>query len=112
MYQRKFRNHEEREAVCRGIVDVAVHFGFAMESLPMHHLYEVFERYTKNTHGGDLSGCLAADEIRLGSDLEFMLPGRRIKKPIVRLVKRSDIPPATEAPPTTIAVAPYSCGQN
>ena len=92
MSQRKFRNHEEREAVCKSIMDAAVRLGFVMDSLPMERLVEVLDRYTKNTHGGDLSGCLAADEIRLGSDLEYMLPGRRIKQPLVRLVERPDAP--------------------
>jgi hypothetical protein len=98
MSQRKIRNHEEREAVCRGIVDEAVRYGFALDSPPMHRLYEVFERFTQDTHGGDISGRLAADEIRKGSELEFVLPGRRIKKPVVRLVGHAE--PAEPKPKT------------
>lgn len=94
MRQRKFRDTAERDAVCRTVVDEAVRAGLALDSEPMTELFEAFAAYTNATHGGTMSGVIPADEIRPGAVLEFLLPGRRVLRPMVRLTtKRSSSPP-------------------
>ena len=93
MRQRKFRDTAERDAVCRTVVDEAVRAGLALDSKPMTELFEAFAAYTAATHGGTMSGAIPADEIRPGAVLEFLLPGRRVLKAMVRLTTKSSSPP-------------------
>ena len=90
MTQRKFRNAEERDAVCRQAASEAVRLGISMDSAPMIGLIEVFERYTSHDadHSGVYTGKIPADSIRgPGSFIEYILPARRIQKPMIRLTK-------------------------
>jgi hypothetical protein len=86
--QRKFRNKEERDANCRDVVSEAVRSGMSLDSEPMLALLAAFSKYADATTGADVAGEISADEIRPGSRLEYLLPGRRIKKPLVRLTSR------------------------
>jgi hypothetical protein len=86
--QRKNRNVEERDAVCREVVSEASKLGIPLDSPSMEMLMEAFHRYTEAEHGGVIAGVIPADDVRPGSDFEYSLPGRRIVKPLVRLVKR------------------------
>lgn len=83
--QRKHRSREERDAVCREVVDQAAALGLPMDSAPMTALFAAFELYTAQTHGGSLEGAIPADELRRGSAIEYLLPGRRVLRPMVRL---------------------------
>ena len=88
--QRKYRTREERDALCRDVVTEAVRLGLALDSAPFLALLEAFGKFTErdHTHGGTVQGTIPADEVRPGADIEYVLPARRVLRPMVRLVTR------------------------
>lgn len=86
--QRKFRNKEERETVCRGIVEEALRNGIMLESESIKELFTILDKYTAETNGMTHHGFINSPEIRQDSAIEYFLPGRRILHPYVRLTSK------------------------
>ena len=87
LQQRRFRNASERDTVCRGVLEEATNAGLPLDSNSMVALITILDRYASmdETHGEELRGSVSSEEIRPGSVIEYVLPSRRVAKPMIRL---------------------------
>jgi hypothetical protein len=85
--QRRFRNANERDVVCRGVLEEAAKLGLPLDSGSMVALVNAMDRYASmdETQGQEIRGRVSSEEIRPGSVIEYVLPSRRIAKPMVRI---------------------------
>lgn len=91
--QRKNRNAQERDDVCRGVLAQAASAGLPLDSQSVITLMSVLDKYAvlDETRGDELRGSVPSDDIRPGSVIEYVLPSRRILKPVVRLTSAKNV---------------------
>jgi hypothetical protein len=95
MPQRKNRNATERDAVCRGALAEAASAGIPLDAACMVALMTVLDKYASmdESHGEEVRGTVPSGDIRPGSVIEYVLPSRRILRPVVRLTSAKNVPP-------------------
>ncbi len=89
--QRKNRNSAERAAVCRGVLAEAEGAGIPPDARCMLELTAVLHKYASldERHGEEVRGTVPSDDVRPGSVIEYVLPGRRVSRPVVKLTSAS-----------------------